>query len=121
MLLEFSPEVNSAPWGVGGGGAYQGIPSLSALWVFLLKLHLVRLSHLKVWKDWMRAALALIAQSAPQGEGAVGYPLAQRCAPLGASQRGPAPSWPPRTTRDTAEDTSPFTAWWKDLCLHVCV
>lgn len=32
----------------GVGWPYQGIPFLSALWVLLLKLHLVRLSHLKV-------------------------------------------------------------------------
>lgn len=60
MLLEFALGRQSPR-------AYQGIPFLSALWVFVFKRHLVHFSLEGVWKARARAA-----SSVPQtGGGAV--------------------------------------------------
>lgn len=90
MLLEFSPKKSAPP-------AYQGIPFFSALWVLVLKLHLVRLSHLKMrvcgqtgqgppWFD--------IAESAPQWETCPPHLTGSALhTPRGLPERA-CPSWP---------------------------
>lgn len=128
-LLGYSPRSYSPSLRV-GGDAHQGIPFLSALWVLVLKLHLVRLSPLRVCgKTGRGLPWLLIAQSAPWGRGwGGGWPLEipppphwlSTAHPWVPPPRGPAPSWPSRTATGTAEDARSL-ALLKDLCLRVCI
>lgn len=111
MLLEFFPR-SQPPVGLSGN------PFLSALWVFVLKLHQVYLSFYGAWESQARAALvchspAFLLETRPPC--CAGSALHPRYFPGRAYT-----SWPHQAS-DTAENTKSFTSWLKDFYMCMCV